>query len=378
MSTPSSRSSIPLAPASQASAAAISARSPSARASTRAKAAAAGLLALISLPGCYLAHLAEGQLRLLGAARPIEEVLADPTTEPTLRTSLAQVPPVLDYARRLGLDVGRQYRTYAEWPGDRVVSALVTTRPGELEPAGFWFPFLGRLPYKGYFDPERAERDAAALRTRGYDTCLVPVPAYSTLGWLPDPVATPLVRRGEGPLVETLLHELVHSTVYIAGDAALSEGVATFIGQEASTRFFAARDGDGAASAERRRIADERAVAREIGALRERIAGLYREPDSAARAAARGEAESATRAALAALPLASLDAGAVAASARLNDACLALAATYEADLDAYAARLAAEDGDLAAFVAALRAAAKTDAPRKALGLPPAPETEERE
>lgn len=376
MSEPSSRSSMPAAPASQASAAAISARAPAARARMRAKAAAAGLVALMLLPGCYLAHLADGQLRLLRAARPIEEVLADPATEPALRASLEQVAPVLAFARELGLEVGRQYRTYAHWPGDRVVSALVATRPGEVEPAGFWFPLVGRLPYKGFFDPARAERAAEALRARGDDTCLVPVPAYSTLGWLPDPVATPLLRRGPGPLAETLLHELVHVTVYVSDDAALSEGVATFIGQEASARFFAARDGDGAATAERRRIADERAVAREIGALRERVAALYREPDSPARGAARREAERAARAALAALPLTEMDPAAIAAAARLNDACLALAATYERDLDAYAARLADHGDDLAAFILTLRAAAETDTPRETLGLPPLPNPED--
>jgi len=339
---------------------------------TKAAALALALLAVIVLPGCYLAHLAEGQIRLLRAARPIEDVLADPATPPDVREALAEVAPVLDYARALGLDVGRQYRTYAEWPGDRVVTALVATRPGEVEAAGFWYPIVGEVPYKGFFEPARAESEAARLRERGLDTCLVPVPAYSTLGWFDDPVATPLVRRGPGPLAETLLHELVHATVFVADDADWNEGIATFLGQEGAVRFFAARDGNGAAEAERRRIADERAVARELRALRDRVAALYREPASPAREQARAAAAEATRAALAALPLATLDPAGVAAAARLGDACLALAATYEADLDEYARRLAAQGGDLAAFVAAVRAAAGADDPRRALGLPPRP------
>jgi len=335
----------------------------------KAPAVALALLAPMLLSGCYLAHLAEGQLRLLRAARPLEQALADPATPPAVREALAEVAPALDYARALGLDVGRQYRTYAEWPGDRVVTALVAARPGEVEAAGFWYPIVGTVPYKGFFDLGRAEAEAATLRGRGLDTCLVPVPAYSTLGWFADPVATPLVRRGPGPLVEVLLHELVHATVFVADDADWNEGVATFIGQEGAVRYFAARDA-GAAAAQRARIADERAIARELRALRERVAALYREPPSPARDAARAAAAAETRAALAALPLATLDAAAVAKAAALGDACLALAATYEADLDAYAARLAALDGDLGAFVAAVRAAAEDDDPRAALGLPP--------
>jgi predicted aminopeptidase len=56
----------------------------------------------------------------------------------------------------------------------------------------------------------------------------------------------------------------------------------------------------------------------------------------------------------------------VAASARLNDACLALTGTYSADLPGYAEALAASGGDLRAFVARLRAAAEEPDPRAAL------------
>lgn len=326
----------------------------------------------MGLPGCYLAHLADGQLRLLRAARPIDEVLVDPNTESPVRDALLRVEPVLEDARALGLDVTDQYRTYAEWPGDRVVTALVATRPGEVEPAGFWFPLVGRLPYKGFFDPARAEAEAARLRADGLDTCLVPVPAYSTLGWLADPIAAPLLRSGVGHFIETLLHELVHATVFFRDDAALSEGVATFIGQEGAVRFFSAHDGKEAAAAERRRIDDERAIARELGALRARVSALYgAAPGAPAPPESRSALSDATRAALAALPLTRFDPQAVAANARLNDACLALAATYDADLGAYAERLVALGDDLAAFVAEVRAAAGAEDPRRALGLPPA-------
>jgi predicted aminopeptidase len=324
------------------------------------------------LPGCYLAHLADGQLRLLRAARSIDVVLADPSTEASVRHALERVEPVRAAARAWGLDVDGQYRTYVDWPGDRVVTTVVATRPGEVEPAGFWFPVLGRMPYKGFFDAARAEAEASRLRSDGLDTCVVPVSAYSTLGWFTDPVTTPLLRRGTERFVETLFHELVHATVFFSGDAGLSEGVATFIGQEAAIRFFAEHEGSGAAEAVRARVADERAIARQLGALRGRVVALYGSPPTAEAVDERREALSkATRAALAALPLRVLDPPMVAAAARLNDACLALAATYETDLDAYAQQLAAREDDLAAFVSAVRAAAESDDPRAALGLPPA-------
>jgi predicted aminopeptidase len=317
------------------------------------------------LPGCYYAHLAEGQIRLLRAERPIDQVLADPATSDEVRASLALVAGVLDFAAGLGLRVHGQYTDYAAWPGDRVVTALVATEPRHIEPAGFWFPVIGRMPYKGFFDPARAEREAAALRARGLETCLVPVPAYSTLGWLDDPVTQPMLRRGAGAFVETLLHELVHATAFVRGDADWNEGVATFVGEEASLRFFAAR-GAAEAARERARIDDERAVARILGELRESIAALYEAPASGATPVAREALEQQARASLRALPLTTADPALVAARTPLADPCLALRGTYERDLPVWTARLAALGGDLASFVAEARAAAHAEDPRAAL------------
>jgi predicted aminopeptidase len=319
------------------------------------------------LPGCYYAHLAEGQLRMLRAKRPIEQVLADPATPPGVQASLALVDEVLRFAASLGLAVDGQYRSYAPWPGDRVVTALVATEPRRVEPAEFWFPLVGRVPYKGFFALERAEREAAALRARGLATCLVPVPAYSTLGWLDDPVTEPMLRRGDGAFVETLLHELVHATVYVTGDADWNESVATFVGQEAAVRFFREARGDAArAERERQRVADDRAVAAVVGALRARVEALYADPPGDDPAAARAALEAGTREAIRALPLAVLPAAQIAASIPLADPCLALAGTYERDLPVWEARLAALEGDLPRFVASMRAAAGAPDPRAAL------------
>jgi predicted aminopeptidase len=324
---------------------------------------------MLALPGCYLTHLAGGQARVLLASRPIPEVLRDPTSGPALRDALSLVAPTRDFARGLGLRVAGQYTSYAAWPGDRVVTSLVATRPGEIDAAGFWFPLVGTVPYQGFFDASRAEAEAARLRARGLDTCLVPVPAYSTLGWFDDPVTQPMLGAGPGNLVEVLIHELVHATVYVPSDADFDEGVATFIGQEGALRFFA---GDAEAEArEQARIADQRAVAGVVSELRARVAALYAAPDTGSRRTRRSELESEARAALAALPLATPAAARWAAATPLNDACLALAGTYERDLGAYGARLAALGGDLHAFVAAVRAAAEAPEPRAALGLPAA-------
>jgi predicted aminopeptidase len=230
----SSRSSQPLAPAAHASALASSASPGEATCTRRRTKASVTLLLLLLLPGCYYAHLGSGQARLLLGREDIDTLLADPTTPSELRAPLQRVKAVRRFASELGLDVGDRYTSYVEWPGDRIVTTVVATAPGEIEPTPFGFPIVGEVPYKGFFDPSWAEAEAAKLGADGYDVCLVPVSAYSTLGWFDDPVTTPLLQGDPGELVETLLHELVHATVFTPSEARFNEGVATFVGQEAA------------------------------------------------------------------------------------------------------------------------------------------------
>ncbi len=274
------------------------------------------------------------------------------------------------FASDRGLRVGGQYTSFVAWPGDRIVTTLVRTRPGSLDAVGWWYPFLGRLPYRGYFDEARAEREAARLREeQGYDVCVSAVTAYSTLGWLDDPVTSPMLGRGAANLVETLLHELVHATVFIDGDADFNEGVALFIGQEAAIRYFAEsegneRSGESATalpSAERVRawVADRRRVEAAVLEFRDRLPLFAARPDATAE---RRAAERVVRGELAVLPLAVLDPAAVAAEARLSDACLALRGTYSRDLPRHVALLESLGGDLDALIAHLVAWAERREP----------------
>ena len=295
--------------------------------------------------------------------QPIEEAVEDSEHPAQTRALLQLVASVRNFGSGLGLRVGDQYTSFVAWPGDRIVTTLVRTRSGSLEPVPWRYPLLGDLPYRGYFDRERAETEAERLRRdEGFDVCTTGVSAYSTLGWLADPVTSPMLEHGAARLVETLLHELVHATAFFPGQADFNEGAAQFIGQEAAIRFFEEQAGEAAIplpGAERvgDSIADRRLIARATLAFRDRLKGIEDGPD---RAAHRVSAEQEARAALAALPLRVLDAEKVARASRLSDACLALRGTYVRDLPRHAQVLEALDGDLAAVIARLSRWAEED------------------
>jgi len=308
-----------------------------------------------------------GQNRLLRARQPIEAVLVDPATSPEIRERLLLVLQVREFAIALGLEVGEQYTSFVAWPGDRVVTAVVATRPGTVTPAGFHFLLLGRLPYKGFFDRERAGRESEALRADGLNVCEFGVSAYSTLGWMNDPITEPMLRQESGQLVEVILHELVHATVYVKGHANFNESIASFIGEEGSVLFYESSDPPERAHRRRLEIEDARRVDAALLRFRDEVSALYASQDTGtSRDEIRRDLEERARKRIRNLPLVTLDPNPLAGVLRMNDACLALAGTYAAELERYAELLAELDGDLGALIARLKGVKGSKDPLEAL------------
>jgi len=135
-----------------------------------------------------------------------------------------------------------------------VVSAAPWDR---LEPYTWWFPIVGRIPYRGYFHRADAEALAARLQDEGYDTYVRPAVAFSTLGWFDDPLLSNMLRQSEVGLTNTILHELLHNTMYLAGEAAFNESFATFVGSAGAISFFTDRGDHERAERARALWADE-------------------------------------------------------------------------------------------------------------------------
>ncbi|MFP5354654.1 MAG: aminopeptidase, partial [Gemmatimonadota bacterium] len=85
-------------------------------------------------------------------------------------------------AEAIGLDAGKSFTTYSALERDTLVLVLSAARRDTLAPYTWWFPVVGRFPYKGFFDFAEAQQTAADMRRRGLDTYLRPASAFSTLG----------------------------------------------------------------------------------------------------------------------------------------------------------------------------------------------------
>jgi predicted aminopeptidase len=170
-------------------------------------------------------------MKLLCARQSVEQLLDDPTTDAELHAKLLLVQAARSFAATLGLEVQEQYTSYVPWPHDRIVTNLIATEPGKIDAKNFRFPIVGEVPYKGFFDRERAEREAEKLRARGMDVCLGAVRAYSTLGWFDDPVLSSFIDWPDYRLAGLLFHELTHQQIYIDDDTTFNESLASAVQQ---------------------------------------------------------------------------------------------------------------------------------------------------
>ncbi len=186
-----------------------------------------------------MGKLAAGQLELINGQRRIERAMRE-THSTQERALLAEVPAIRAFAREVvGLRTGKSYTGYFATTRKGMTYVLTASERTRLSAYSWWFPIVGRVEYRSYFDEQDAHAAQAELQARGYDTWVSPSRAYSTLGFFRDPVTTPMLRDGLPGLVEVLIHELTHVRLYVPGHTEWNEALASFVGEQGAQRYFA-------------------------------------------------------------------------------------------------------------------------------------------
>ncbi len=219
---------------------------------------------------------AKGQWRVLYHARPIAEVLADPGFPDSLKARIELVQRIRRYAvDSLGINDSPNYTTVYDDGPRPILQNLTACQPFAMEPYTWRFPYLGQVPYKGFFDSTMLVRETQRVAAAGYETYVYPVGGWSTLGWFRDPILASMLRRSEGDLANLIIHELTHATLFIKDNVQYNENLATFVGDEGAKRFLAHHYG--AESPEYRRYASSDEDRARYG---QHILGGYRRLDS--------------------------------------------------------------------------------------------------
>ena len=207
------------------------------------------IVAPILLSGCYVSRAAYEEGRILWNRKPIDDTLARADLSKEIREKLETVLAVRKFAAdQLGENVGGAYESIAPVDKNAIVYVVMAAPRDSLVPYTWWFPIVGRVPYRGYFDQTDALAEAASLEAQGLDTMVRPSIAFSSLGFFRDPLLTNLLKLDRVELAGVLIHELFHRTYYLASDAMFDESAANYVGSAGAVAFFAATDGESAAS----------------------------------------------------------------------------------------------------------------------------------
>lgn len=209
--------------------------------------AAAAVLSAVLLSSCqinYIVKSAYNQFSMMNSQVSLDEALKDPklTDEQKRKIQLAQkarefaetelaLKPTKNYTKFVLLD--RPYVTY-------VVSAAPKWK---LEAYKWHYPIVGSMPYKGFFNEEDAKKEQESLKEENLDTYMRGVSAYSTLGWFKDPLLSSMLQYKDYDLVNTIIHETVHATLYIKHEADFNERMAVFLGNKGAEMFYLKLEG---------------------------------------------------------------------------------------------------------------------------------------
>ncbi len=200
--------------------------------------AASSAILLTACSPTYVMRAAWEQAKILSNREPISKIIADPNTSEEARLKLKLVLEARDYAIEMGLEPGGAFTKYSEVEGDAVTWLVAGSKKDSFELYQWWFPFVGSVPYKGYFEKEDAIKEANYLQGKNYETWVRGSQAFSTLGWFNDPILSSTLKSNPAQLVSTIIHESLHSTVWIPNQVAFNESLANFVGNEAAVDFF--------------------------------------------------------------------------------------------------------------------------------------------
>lgn len=181
----------------------------------------------------YYQQAAQGQWQLIHQKQPIAWLIQQDSTPERLKQALRRSQSIRQFAiTQLQLPDNGSYQHYVDLQRPYPVWSVVAVPAYSFKPQLWCYPLVGCLSYRGYFNRDDAVTEAQAFDPVDWDVKVSPVQAYSTLGWLHDPLLNSFIFSTPERLAGLMFHELAHQKLYIADDTAFNEAFATFVEQQ--------------------------------------------------------------------------------------------------------------------------------------------------
>jgi predicted aminopeptidase len=238
------------------------------------------LAMLPALSGCttagYYAQSIGGHLDLMAKRQDVSTLVANDETPADLKEKLKRAEAIRMFATtELALPDSGSYRSYVDVGKPFVTWNVIATPALSLKAKTWCFPVVGCVAYRGYFDEADASAYGDELAAEDMDVAVVGARAYSTLGWFDDPILNTILFDEEYRFAGTLFHELAHQRLYIAGDTSFNESYAVAVEREGVRRWLARYSSPGMLAAyDRERVRREEFLALVLS-TREQLQALY-------------------------------------------------------------------------------------------------------
>lgn len=204
-------------------------------------------LTLATQTGCLLTYLvANGteQFKIMNKREPIEKALNSPNVKEETKKKLRLALKVREFAEKdLSFKPTQNYKTYVDLKRPYVTWVLIVSPKNDVKAHQWKYPIIGALPYRGFFSKEETVEEEKKWDKAKYDTFIRGVSAYSTLGWFDDPLLSSMINGEDSDLVNLIIHESAHATLFIKSQADFNERLATFLGNKGTEVFYSKNEG---------------------------------------------------------------------------------------------------------------------------------------
>lgn len=180
-----------------------------------------------------------GQISMIMQAKPVEAMMEDSSFPDSLKTKLKLIAEIKQYTiDSLGLKPSKNYTTFYDQHQKPLLYTVTACEPFSFKPKEWTFPLLGSVSYKGFFNKEKAKKEVQKLKKDGYDIDIYSPSGWSTLGWFNDPIQSNMLEKSDGTLINLIIHELSHGTLYVKNNVNFNENLANFIGDKGTELFL--------------------------------------------------------------------------------------------------------------------------------------------